>query len=127
MINVVCGIISGNQKVLICKRKTGNSMGGYWEFPGGKIEANEPPNEALKRELEEELGMEVELRNHFTTVIHDYKYFVIKLIAIKCTFIKASFIMSDHDAYEWVEVRDLLNWRLADADIPIAKALRYES
>lgn len=127
MVEVVCGIISRNNKVLICKRKKGKYLGGFWEFPGGKIESNESPKSALKRELLEELGMEVEMHNHLTNVIHSYPDFVIKLIAIECTLIKASFVMTDHDSYEWVAVSDLLNWKLAGADIPIAEALINES
>lgn len=127
MIDVVCGIISRNNKVLICKRKTEKSLGGFWEFPGGKIESNEPPKGALKRELLEELGMEVEIHNRFTTVVHTYTDFVIKLTAIKCTFIEASFVMTDHDSYEWAEVSDLLTWKLACADITIAKSLINET
>lgn len=126
MINVVCGIISNGNKVLICRRKEGKSLSGYWEFPGGKLEPDELPEKALQRELREELGMEVDIHDHFTTVTHKYADFCIKLMAIKCSFIKASFVMSDHDLYEWVEIKELFNWELADADIPIAMILLDE-
>lgn len=126
MINVVCGIIFDGDKVFICRRKAGKAFSGFWEFPGGKIEGNEAAKEALSRELIEELGMKVEVQECFMTVIHQYTSFVIKLIAIKCTFLKASFVMTDHDSYKWVKVRDLLSWKLAAADIPIAEGLIEE-
>jgi 8-oxo-dGTP diphosphatase len=126
MILVVCGIITKNSKVLICKRKPGKSMAGFWEFPGGKIESNELPEEALKRELLEELGMKVELHNYFTTIVHSYKDLTISLIAYKCKFQEATFNLTDHDAYKWIDILDLLNWKLAEADIPIAKKLINE-
>lgn len=123
MVAVVCGIISNHGKVLICRRKKEKSMGGFWEFPGGKIEDSESPNQTLVRELYEELGMKVKVQDHFTTVTHQYDDFTIKLIAIKCDLVSATYEMTDHDAYEWVRVKELLKWNLAAADIPIANAL----
>lgn len=122
-IKVVCGIIFDGDKIFICRRNAGKELSGFWEFPGGKIEVNESTKDALSRELFEELGMRVDVQEYFTTVIHSYTSFVIELKAIKCKFIEASFIMTDHDSYKWVEIHDLLNWKLASADIPVAKEL----
>lgn len=123
MIKVVCGIIYYGEKVFICRRNANKSLGGYWEFPGGKIEKGEKPKFALERELNEELGMKVSVNEYFKTEIHKYEKFTIELIAYKCQFIDATFIMPDHDAYEWVNVKELGKWTLAPADITIAKEL----
>jgi 8-oxo-dGTP diphosphatase len=123
LIKVVCGIIFKNNKVFICRRKPEKSLGGYWEFPGGKIELGESNEASLSRELMEELGMKVEVNNYFNTNLHSYEKFTIELIAYKCKFIDANFELSDHDAFEWVSVKDLHNWNLAPADIPIAQEL----
>ena len=123
MIKVVCGIIYKNNLVFICRRNPDKSLGGYWEFPGGKIEAGEQQKDSLTRELSEELGMSVIVNDHFMTVIHTYDKFTIELISFKCDFQESLFNMSDHDAYEWVEVQDLNKYNLAPADIPIAKKL----
>ncbi|WP_286911810.1 (deoxy)nucleoside triphosphate pyrophosphohydrolase [Flavobacterium sp. UBA4197] len=123
MIKVVCGIIYKNNLVFICRRNPDKSLGGYWEFPGGKIEAGEQQKDSLTRELSEELGMSVIVNDHFMTVIHTYAKFTIELISFKCDFQESLFNMSDHDAYEWVEVQDLNKYNLAPADIPIAKKL----
>lgn len=127
MIEVVCGIIMKDQKVLICRRNEMKSLAGYWEFPGGKIEAGESPKDSLKRELIEELGMKVKIGLHYKTVIHEYNSLTIKLIAYKCKFIEATFVMTDHDSYQWINIIDLVKWKLAPADVPIAKQLIIEN
>jgi 8-oxo-dGTP diphosphatase len=80
-IKVVCGIIYKDEKVFICKRKPHKSLGGYWEFPGGKVEAGEKYEDSLIRELKEELDMTVSVDSYFDTSIHAYEKFRIKLIA----------------------------------------------
>lgn len=123
-IRVVCGIIFNKERVLICRRKIGKSLSGYWEFAGGKVEADEKFEDSLTRELKEELGMVVEIKQHFKTVQHRYDRFNIELISFICKFKSASFILTDHDAYEWVKPSELLKWELAPADIPIANEIQ---
>lgn len=123
IIKVVCGIIYSDDKILICRRKINKFLGGYWEFPGGKIEHDELPEESLFRELEEELGMQVELIQYFNENIHDYGSFKIELIAYRCKYLSASFNLTDHDACEWIYIKDLSKWKLAPADISIAEKL----
>jgi 8-oxo-dGTP diphosphatase len=126
IIKVVCGVIFNENKVFICRRKPTKSLGGYWEFPGGKIENGETNELSLSRELLEELGMKVEIKNFFRTNIHDYGKFKIELISYKCNFIEANFELTDHDTFEWVNIENLNNWNLAPADIPIANELILE-
>lgn len=123
MIKVVCGIIYNNEKILLCRRKHNKELAGFWEFPGGKLELNENPEKALKRELQEELSMSVEILSYFTTVIYKYENFTIELIAYKCKFMRASFSLVDHDKYEWLEVNKLKNKKISPADIPITEKL----
>ncbi len=123
MIEVVCGIIYKEGKVLICRRAPHKTLSGYWEFPGGKIEPGERGEQSLKRELLEELGMEVEVKGYFMENIHDYGSFSIKLFAYKCEFRNASFVMLDHDDYKWIYPMELKEFKLAPADISIAQIL----
>jgi len=120
-IKVVCGIIFRNNQVLICRRKVAGSLGGFWEFPGGKIEYGETPEECLKRELREELGLAVGINEHFLTVEHQYAEFKIELSSYLCECTTSEIILADHDAYEWVEISKLQEWRLAPADVSLAK------
>ena len=69
MIKVVCGIIYKDEKKFICRRKPSKSLGGYWEFPCGKIEQYESHKDSLKRELMEELQMEVEIMEYYDSSI----------------------------------------------------------
>lgn len=120
---VVCGIIFKDDLVLICRRKPEKSLGGYWEFPGGKVEDGESYEESLLRELIEELNLKVEIKQRFFETVYHYDDGAIKLISFICETKNIATESTDHDQLEWVEVSDLLNWKLAPADIPIANAL----
>ncbi|MBD0831298.1 (deoxy)nucleoside triphosphate pyrophosphohydrolase [Aestuariibaculum sediminum] len=98
-------------------------MAGKWEFPGGNIEKNESEIEALKRELREELGMFVNVQEKIGSNIHNYDDFTINLIAYRCEFKSASFKLTDHDQYNWVEPKNLSKYDLAKADIPIVNLI----
>lgn len=123
MIKVVCGIINKDNKIFICRRRVEKALGGYWEFPGGKVEPNESHEDSLERELREELDMAVKVGAFFKSVEHDYDNFSIELIAYFCVFKSCNYNLTDHDKYEWVHAKDLLAWKLAPADIPIAEEL----
>ena len=70
---VVAALILRGKEVFICQRKAGTAMGLQWEFPGGKIEAGETPEQALRRELEEELGIEAKIGPYIAEVQHNYR------------------------------------------------------
>src|SRR6185437_4705277 len=70
---VVAALILRGKEVLICQRKAGTAMGLQWEFPGGKIEPGESPEQALRRELEEELGIEASVGPYIAEVLHNYR------------------------------------------------------
>ena len=123
MIRVVCGIIFKDDKILLTRRKKGKSLEGYWEFPGGKVEKGETDATALKRELKEELGLEVSEPNYFSENKHDYITFSIHLVAYKCEAFDDPKKLVDHDKFEWVMVNELGNFNLAEADRPLLKEL----
>lgn len=124
-VKVVCGLVFQEDKVLICRRKPDKSLGSYWEFPGGKVEAGESESLALQRELREELGMEVLVDDCFKTVAHRYEHVRIELTAYTCRFVSASYTLADHDCYAWVIPSALADYTLAPADVPIAEALMF--
>jgi len=122
-ISVVCGIIWQEDKIFIARRKPDKSLGGHWEFPGGKIEKGEDPVVALKRELLEELGMKIKDIHYFGQHNHSYETFDINLVAYSCQFVEATFEMTDHDAYAFKSKEDLVKYRFAPADINFVQQL----
>lgn len=118
MIQVVCGIIWHEERVFIARRKEGKSLAGFWEFPGGKLETGELEAEALIRELEEELGMQVQVLSRVGAYIHSYENFTLNLIGFSCQLIKWNGALTDHDRTEWVLPEELINYRFAEADMP---------
>ena len=116
---VVAAVIYQDQNLLLARRKPGKSMGGYWEFPGGKIEAGETAESALARELEEEFSIQVSVGSHIATHRHDYEHIKIELIAHETKIESGEFELCDHDAIVWVTPEEAAGYKLAPADIPI--------
>jgi 8-oxo-dGTP diphosphatase len=122
-IKVVCGIICKGDTYFIARRKPDKNLGGYWEFPGGKIEEGESPISALERELMEELGMKVNAINYFGNHQYEYEKFIINLLGYTCNYLGASFNMTDHDKHEFVTATELKKFDLAPADREFAKRI----
>ena len=120
IITVICGVITNAEgKIFIARRKKDKSLGGKWEFPGGKIEKDETQEECLQRELNEEFNMQVKLGEKLGENEYHYENFSIRLIAYNCEFISATYELMDQDTYEWVSKESLTNYELAEADIPL--------
>jgi len=122
MVIVTAAIIEKNHKVLLARRKPGKYLEGFWEFPGGKIENNETPEECLKRELSEELSVLAEINGFFVENIHEYPDKKIKLLAYRVNIISGDFKLSDHDKIVWVKPEKILTYQSAPADVAIAEA-----
>ncbi len=123
MKKVTAAIIFKNNCVLLARRGTGQTLEGYWEFPGGKIENNETPQECLERELSEELGVMATAGKIIAESVYKYDHGAIKLLAIETEIESESFTLSVHDKIEWVQQDNLIDYKLAPADIPIAKTI----
>lgn len=123
IIKVVCGVIYDNDKVFICRRREGKSLSSFWEFPGGKVEQNETDQIALKRELQEELEMEINIIGFVGQSNHDYGSFQIELYGYECDLINYKGKLTDHDAYEWVDIAKLGEFKIAPADIPLIQMI----
>ena len=123
LIEVVCGLIFQEDKVFICRRKAGKHLEGYWEFPGGKLNEGEVKEQALIRELQEELAMKVHIGAYLGYNDHSYSNKRIRLHAIKCELISYEGLLIDHDSAEWTKPDNLKNFKLAPADIPLVKYL----
>ena len=114
----VAAVIEVGGKVLCMQR--GITRYSYtshmWEFPGGKVEEGETPEQALHRELLEEMDLDVEVHEHLATVTHDYPDFTITLAAYRCTAATTAFTMREHAASHWLPWNELqsLDWCAAD-------------
>ncbi len=124
-INVVAAIIMDNKKILCVQR--GSNKYKYishkYEFPGGKIEDYENDEEALKREILEELSIEIDNIEFFETVFYEYPDFKLTMECYKCTTRSRNLKLSEHINYKWLEKQELNSLDWAEADLPIVKKL----
>lgn len=123
-IDVVGAVLMKDGLVLAAQRGPGMSMAGMWEFPGGKIEPGETPEESLARELREELGVEVEVGAHVVTTKHQYDFGVVNLSTYYCTLRSGTPTVSEHSEIRWVAPADLSELEWAPADVEAVEVVR---
>ena len=124
---IVVGIVSdADGKVLIARRPDSAMLGGLWEFPGGKVEAGESDEQALKRELREELGIEIGATSAFHTLKHAYSHFKITLAAYKSTLRSGEPKPLASNELKWVSVQELDTYPFPKANRTLTLALRDE-
>lgn len=113
---VVAGLLLKDSKVLVGRRPDNKNLGGKWEFPGGKIESTESPEEALYRELREELDIEVSSSQLIYTNTHNYGETSFILIFYKILFWKGLPKTNYHSELKWVNVEELKSLSLPEAN-----------
>jgi 8-oxo-dGTP diphosphatase len=123
-IDVAAAIIEENGKVLAARRAPGKHLEGLWEFPGGKLEPGESPEDCLKRELFEEFRVEVHVGKFLGESVHDYGIKTIRLLAYRASRLDGDFVLKDHDEIVWLTRAELLDLNWAPADIPLVEAYR---
>lgn len=123
-VEVVAAVIHQGDLFYVVQRPFKGEVGGKWEFPGGKIEANESKEEALKREIKEELNLDLKIEKFLLTSKHEYKTFKIKLHFFLCSIQDGKPILNEHIGQQWVKVTDLINIDLAPADEAVLKDLK---
>ena len=124
-VKVVGAIIENNNNEILCAlRSKDMSLPMMWEFPGGKIEEGESVNEAIIREIKEELDCNIEAISIFNDNTHEYENIIVNLITVKCKLISGNPKAKEHAKLLWLPVDYLesLNW--APADIPAIKELK---
>jgi mutator protein MutT len=115
-IDAAIAIVSRGGKILITQRKDDDTFGGYWEFPGGKRERGESLEQALARELHEELRIKAAPRHAFDPVTHDYKTAVVKLHPFLCTLTDGEPQMIECQACLWIEPHELRTYKFPPAN-----------
>ena len=115
-VNVVAAIIIHNNQVFATQRGYGDFKGG-WEFPGGKIEENETPEEALVREIKEELEMDIEVGKLLDIVEYDYPKFHLTMKCYVCKMKNSKFILNEHEDARWLDSKNLYSVEWLPADL----------
>ena len=127
-VKVVAAIIkavneNGETIIFATQRGYGDFKGG-WEFPGGKIEAGETPQEALKREIIEELDTEVSVGELMDTVEYDYPQFHLSMDCFWCQIVRGNLVLKEHEAARWLTKDELNNVEWLPADITLIEKIR---
>ncbi|SHO49864.1 (deoxy)nucleoside triphosphate pyrophosphohydrolase [Desulfopila aestuarii] len=123
IITVTAAIIEKDGRILAARKRDGLHLAGYWEFPGGKLEAHETPEDCLRRELTEELGIHCEIGPFLAESLHDYGTKIIRLLGFHARHTRGDFHLTDHDAIRWLTAEELATVQWAPADIPLVDAL----
>ena len=123
MLTVVCAVIYIGKKILVTQRSEKMKLPLKWEFPGGKLEKDEKEMDCIKRELKEELNIEVRVIKKLTNSIYDYSTFQINLIPYVVEYVSGEIILAEHASYKLLEKGSLNTLDWAEADLPIIKEL----
>lgn len=117
-IKVVAGIIKEDNRIFATQRGYGN-FAGYWEFPGGKVELGETSQQALVRELKEELDVIVSVDDFLCTVEYDYPSFHLSMDCYFCSILSGIISLLEHKAAKWLSKSELhsVNWLPADTSV----------
>jgi len=120
-IKVVCAIIHKQNRTLVVQRNEKMTLPLKWEFPGGKIEFDESEVDCIKREIKEELEIDIEVGKRLTPSLHEYPSFSIELIPYVSIFKSGVLTLNEHRQKRWLKKDELIDLDWAAADIPIVE------
>lgn len=121
-LHVACAIIENNGLVLAAQRSAAMSLPLKWEFPGGKIKSGESSESCLHRELKEELGVSVRVREALSPSTHHYPSFTVTLHPFRCAIASGTLALHEHQAVRWLRPEELVTLDWAVADLPVIAA-----
>lgn len=122
-IRVVAAVIRDEDKIFATARGYGDYKGG-WEFPGGKIEAGETPQEALKREIMEELETEISVGELVDTIEYDYPHFHLSMDCFWCSVVQGELVLKEAQEARWLKREELFTVNWLPADITLIEKLQ---
>ena len=125
-ISVVGAVILSDRKILSAQREFGQTLGGLWEFPGGKVEAGESLEEALIREIREELEADILIVRKICTTTHEYDFAIVELTTFLCKLQSIGLKNKEHQEIKWLTNDDLGNREWAPADLPTIAWIKEE-
>ena len=125
LVTVTAGVIYHNGKILIAQRRKDKSLGGLWEFPGGKIEAGETCEQTLAREIKEEFDINIQVGKYLMEHTFAYPNFDLKMYVYEAFWDGQGTIkICDHEQYAFVNIDEMKNYEFAGADIPVIEFLK---
>ena len=122
-IEVVAAIIQKDDRIFATQRGYGDWKD-WWEFPGGKMEVGETPEEALKREIREELSTDISIDKFLCTVEYDYPAFHLKMHCYLCSLLTDALHLNEHEAARWLTKDELDSVKWLPADLMVIEALK---
>lgn len=123
ILDVVCALIMKDGKCLIARRNKDDHLKGRWEFPGGRRNGLEDEKKTLDRSFNELFNIKTDIKDYVTHSICEYPGHIVDLKLYECEYISGEFNLSIHSEYKWVNIEELLDYDLADADIILSKFL----
>lgn len=121
---IVCAaVIISADKILITLRPEGSRLAGFWEFPGGKLDPGESPQQALIREIREELDITIRVGAIFETVYHRYDWGTALILAYLCDWTSGEIQHLEVADHRWVTAEEMASFRMLPADEPILRKL----
>ena len=120
---VLGALVVKEERILLARRKPEKAMAGKWEFPGGKLKDDETEQECIKREIKEEMNVDIEVLKYFDTSVYIYPYKTIELRCYYAKLLNEDLKLSDHSEIVWVDRGSLFKYDLAPADILIAQKI----
>lgn len=126
IIEVVAAIITDGERRIFATQRGYGEFKDMWEFPGGKVEAGESREDALRREIREELDTEIYVGEHLCTVDYDYPSFHLTMRCYMCSVVSGGLVLKEHEAARWLapEELDSVDWLPADLEI-LPKIVRF--
>ena len=126
LIEVTCAIIMDGERILVTQRSSEMPHPHKWEFPGGKLRTGENPEACIIREIREELGVEISVKQLLPSVSYSYSRHTVKLIPFICNILAGEISLSEHSVYRWVNRSELAGIDWLEADLEILELLnRY--
>jgi 8-oxo-dGTP diphosphatase len=124
---VTAAVLERDGQVLCCRRKPGLVAGGLWEFPGGKLEEGEAPEEGLRRELEEELGVEARVGEFLCSVPFSGSLASFELVVYRAELLGDDLRLTDHDEIRWMAPEEMDESSFSKPDRPVVRRLARDA